>query len=145
MDWAMTTARLHRWLLAQIMTWHDNCETAQMTSRTDNDMAPNRRQTHYLNQLEQIERPRSEIPIAAPWLPILVIHIRSQVKTRQDCFLQKEARVCVSNTFVLEDSMFKWCFLCGRWTSDGGSRYANVNIVVEWKGRLAEGIVVWND
>ena len=25
----------------------------------------------------------------------------------QDCFLQKEARVCVSNAFVLEDSMFK--------------------------------------
>ena len=26
---------------------------------------------------------------------------------KQDCFLQKEARVCVSNAFVLEDSMFK--------------------------------------
>ena len=26
---------------------------------------------------------------------------------QQDCFLQKEARVCVSNAFVLEDSMFK--------------------------------------
>ena len=26
-----------------------------------------------------------------------------------------------------------------------GSRYANVNIVVEWKGMLAEGAVVWND
>ena len=25
----------------------------------------------------------------------------------QDCFLQKEARVCVSNAFVLDDSMFK--------------------------------------
>ena len=25
----------------------------------------------------------------------------------QDCFLQKEARVCVNNAFVLEDSMFK--------------------------------------
>ena len=34
-------------------------------------------------QLEQLERLRSEIPPAAPWLPILVIHIRSQVKTRQ--------------------------------------------------------------
>ena len=28
----------------------------------------------------------------------------------QDCFLQKEARVCVSNAFVLEDSMFKSVF-----------------------------------
>ena len=26
---------------------------------------------------------------------------------KQDCFLQNEARVCVSNAFVLEDSMFK--------------------------------------
>ena len=30
---------------------------------------------------------------------------------RQDCFIQKEARVCVSNTFVLEDSMFKSVFV----------------------------------
>ena len=34
-------------------------------------------------KLEQLERQRSEIPLAAPWLPIRVIHIRSQVKTRQ--------------------------------------------------------------
>ena len=27
----------------------------------------------------------------------------------QNCFLQKEARVCVSNGFVTEDSKFKWC------------------------------------
>ena len=38
-----------------------------------------------LKQLKQLARPRlrSEIPPAAPWLPILVIHIRSQVKTKQ--------------------------------------------------------------
>ena len=36
-----------------------------------------------MRELEQLERLRSEIPPAAPWLPILVIHIRSQVKTRQ--------------------------------------------------------------
>ena len=36
-----------------------------------------------LVKLEQLERLRSEIPPAAPWLPILVIHIRSQVKTTQ--------------------------------------------------------------
>ena len=34
-------------------------------------------------KLEQLERLRSEIPPAAPWLPILVIQIRSQVKRRQ--------------------------------------------------------------
>ena len=31
--------------------------------------------------------------------------------TGQDCFLQKEARVCDSNAFVIEDSKFKWCFV----------------------------------
>ena len=36
-----------------------------------------------VQKLEQLERLRSEIPPAAPWLPILVIHIRSQVKTTQ--------------------------------------------------------------
>ena len=36
---------------------------------------------HYLIQLEQLERLRSEITPTAPWLPI--IHIRSQVKTKQ--------------------------------------------------------------
>ena len=67
-------------------------------------------------------------------------------KKQQDCFLQKEARVCVSYAIVIEDSKFKWFFFCcGRWASDRGSRCANVNIVVEWKGILAEGTVVWND
>ena len=33
-----------------------------------------------------------------------------QLKKKQDCFLQKEARVCVSIAFVIEDSRFKWCF-----------------------------------
>ena len=37
-----------------------------------------------VKQLEQLERLHSEIPPAAPWLPILVIHIRLQVKTRQN-------------------------------------------------------------
>ena len=34
-------------------------------------------------KLEQLERLHSEIPPAAAWLPMLVIHIRSKVKTRQ--------------------------------------------------------------
>ena len=34
-------------------------------------------------KLEQLERMRSEIPTATPWLLILVIYIRSKVKTRQ--------------------------------------------------------------
>ena len=40
--------------------------------------------TSYVSvKLEQLERLHSEIPPAAPWLPTVVIHIRSQVKTRQ--------------------------------------------------------------
>ena len=39
-------------------------------------------------ELEQLERLHSEIPPAAPWLPILVIHIRSQVKKRQSQILK---------------------------------------------------------
>ena len=36
-----------------------------------------------------------------------ITHAECSLKLKQDCFLQKEARVCVSNAFVLEDSMFK--------------------------------------
>ena len=48
-------------------------------------------QNSKLEQLEHLcseERLRSEIPPAAPWLTILVFHIRSQVKTRQSRKLQ---------------------------------------------------------
>ena len=64
---------------------------------------------------------------------------KSPPKLTQDCFLQKEAGVCVGNAFVMEDSKIKWCFCCGRWASDRGSRCANVNIVVEWKGIVSWG------
>ena len=37
--------------------------------------------------------------------------VTSVCKYLQDCFLQTEARVCVSNAFVIEDSNFKWCFV----------------------------------
>ena len=36
--------------------------------------------------------------------------VRSQYIVKQDCFLQKEARVCVSDAIVVEDSKFKLCF-----------------------------------
>ena len=32
------------------------------------------------------------------------------IKLSQDCFLQKEARVCFSDAIVIEDSKFKLCF-----------------------------------
>ena len=33
-----------------------------------------------------------------------------QMIKSQNCFLQKEAGVCVSNAFVKKDSKFKWFF-----------------------------------
>ena len=43
---------------------------------------------------EQLERLCSEIPPTTTWLPIIVIHIRSQVKTRQiqSCKFEKNAK-----------------------------------------------------
>ena len=38
-------------------------------------------------KLEQLEHLRSQIPPAAPWLPILVIHIRSQVKISETQYM----------------------------------------------------------
>ena len=57
-------------------------------AHTDNQLGLSTKQRHDVNlvqllKLEQLERLRSEIPPAAPWLPILVIHIRSQVQRRQ--------------------------------------------------------------
>ena len=41
-----------------------------------------------MNKLEQLERLRSEIPPPPSlWLPILMIHIRSQVKTRRQSYI----------------------------------------------------------
>ena len=38
---------------------------------------------HNISKLEQIECLHYEIPATTPWLPLLVIHIRFQVKKRQ--------------------------------------------------------------
>ena len=45
-------------------------------------------------KLEQLERLCSEIPPTTTWLPIIVIHIRSQVKTRQSqkCKFEKKCQ-----------------------------------------------------
>ena len=51
-------------------------------------------------QLEQLERLRSEITPAAPWLPILVIHIRSQVKSRQSQSYKFE-KIAKNSTFII--------------------------------------------
>ena len=46
----------------------------------------------YLIKLQQLERLRSEIPPTASWLPTVVIHIRTQVKTRQSYKFEKIAK-----------------------------------------------------
>ena len=78
------------------------------------------RQNTHLFELEQLERLRSEIPPAAPWLPILVIHIRSQVKTTQSQsykflkitktwnFKILQETALVTNLLKLLDKMYKY-------------------------------------
>ena len=56
-------------------------------------------------QLEKLERLRSEMPTAAPWLPILVIHIRSRVKTTQRNFARNYA---CAHLLKLLDKMYKY-------------------------------------
>ena len=45
-----------------------------------------------IDTLEQLDHLRSEIAPAAPWLPIIGIHIRSQANTRQSYKLKKNAK-----------------------------------------------------
>ena len=60
----------------------------------------------FRKKIEQLERLHSEIPPAASWLPILVIHIRSQVKTRQSesYKLKKIAKNC--NFEILQEPLY---------------------------------------
>ena len=54
---------------------------------------------------ERLECLRSEIPPAAPWLPILVIHIRSQVKTRQSQSYKFKKNAKNSNFEILRETL----------------------------------------
>ena len=54
-------------------------------------------------KLEQLEHLHSEIPPAAPWLPILVIHIRSQVKRRQSQSYKLKKIAKNSNVEILQE------------------------------------------
>ena len=56
-------------------------------------------------KLEQLERLRSEIPPAAPCLPILVIHIRPQVKTRQSQSYKFKKIAKNSNFEILQETL----------------------------------------
>ena len=57
-------------------------------------------------QLEQLERLRSEIPHAAPWLPILVIHIRSQVKITQSQSYKLLKKIAKTSNFkILQETL----------------------------------------
>ena len=57
------------------------------------------------SKLEQLERLRSEIPPYAPWLPILVIHIRSQFKTNFETF---QETLHVTHHLKMLDKMYKY-------------------------------------
>ena len=56
-------------------------------------------------KLEQLERLRSEIPPAAPWSPIPVIHIRPQVKTRQSQSYKFKKIAKNSNFKILQETL----------------------------------------
>ena len=56
-------------------------------------------------KLEQLERLRSEIPPAAPCLPILAIHIRPQVKTRQSQSYKFKKIAKNSNFEILQETL----------------------------------------
>ena len=58
-------------------------------------------------QLEQLERLPSEIPPATPWLPILVIHIRSQVKTKDKVKVTNFLKIAKNSNFV--ETLSKFC------------------------------------
>ena len=62
-------------------------------------------------QLEQLERLRSEIPPAAPWLPIPVIHIRSQVNRRQSQSYKIWKIAKISNFETLQETLHATHFL----------------------------------
>ena len=52
----------------------------------------------------KLEPLRSEIPPATPWLPILVIHIRSQVKTTQSQSYKFKKIAKISNFEILQET-----------------------------------------
>ena len=55
-------------------------------------------------KLQQLERLRSEIPPTATWLPILAIHIRSQVKTIQSKNYKLKKIAKNSNFEILQET-----------------------------------------
>ena len=67
--------------VSYVLRTHNRFVRCNSLAPKENDSTP--ANEHFLNKLEQLERLRSEIPSAAPWLPMPVIHNRSQVKTRQ--------------------------------------------------------------
>ena len=52
-------------------------------------------------KLEQLERLRSEMPPAASWLPLLMIHIRSQVKRRQSQGYKFKKKTAKNSNFLM--------------------------------------------
>ena len=57
-------------------------------------------------KLEQLECLRSEIPPATPWLPVLVIQIRSKVKTRQSQSYKFKKNAKNSNYGIFQEILY---------------------------------------
>ena len=60
-----------------------------------------------------------------------------KIREQQDCIIQKEARVCVSNAFVIEDRTFNGVFFV---EDEQVTEEADVIMwMVEWKGIVSWG------
>ena len=117
---------------------------------------------HYTEyKIEQLERLRSEIPYTATWLPILVIHIRSQVKTRQSQsyklkniakysnFKMLLATLHATHLLKLLDKMYKYAVNPTRTvgaterTRDAGRTDGLTDRRMEWNQYTPNNLVVW--
>ena len=78
-------------------------------------------------------RPSMHIVRGTIWPPyIQLLHLKGYVNYKIACFKRKLG--CASAMLLLQMiASLNGVFCCGRWASDRGSRYANVNTVVELK------------
>ena len=118
-------------------------------------------------KLEQLEHLHSEIPPTTPWLPILVIHITSQVKTKKVKVTNLKKNAKISNFEILQktfhvtyllklvDEMYKYEMDPTRTvgaterTQDAGRKERQMYRRTEWNQytsqqlRCAEGIITY--
>ena len=90
--------------------WDSSVKTESLVATKQISVQPEVNGCVYLSHLHP-GRNYSHLVVKFSWTYHWAINCREVILNRfqniQDCFLQKEARVCVSNAFVLDDSMFK--------------------------------------